>query len=351
MDSRYRTSSSGMSESEEGSFLSSMKTHDTSQTAAIYFVHYAELCTLAKEVVSELYRPGIRKKKQSDIQSKIEGFDRRLFEWKDGVNPPLDLASPSLYPETESCRVALRILFHSTRTIIHRPCLCRFKERFRDQSSTFKRKSLSSAIKCVEAARVTLNLILHKPDSTILHEGTLWWMLLHHLKRALTVLLLELAFRAAHTPADAGEILAEAKAAVNWLKYIGNSSPDARQTYSSMRKLLRLAAQRVGGDTSDMMTSSEEEAAPIHPGHQGPTLANYENTDQSADPFHGLYSGVTPQSQWQYHGDLTARNEFDQFGFLRAEGGWGSLFPTASEMERIGGGQGEDYDMEGSFDF
>ena len=354
MSARHRTSSpgSGKSEHRQGSVLNRVMKHDTSQTAGIYFVHYAELCMLAKEAVGELYQPGIRKQKQSAIQRKIEGFDRRLFEWKDGVKPPFDVASPSRDRETESCGVALRIIFHSTRIIINRPCLCRVKERIKSQSN-LKWKNLNSANKCVESARATINLIIHKPESTVLHEGTMWWTLLHHLKRALTVLLLELAFRAEHMPADAGEILTEAKAAVNWLKYIGNSSPDARHTCSSMRKLLRLAAQKVGGDTSDMATSSseEDETGPVHPEHQQPLLAGYEMAQQSAFPPRHLQGDATPMEQWQYYGDMMAQNELDQFGFLRAEGGMGSLFPTASEMEVMDEGHEEDYDMEGIFDY
>lgn len=347
MGSRHRTSSPGMSEPGQGALLNRMTKYDASHTAETYFVHYAELCMLAKEVVGELYQPGIRKKKWSDIQRRIERFDRRAFEWKDGVNQPFNVASPSSDPETESCRVALRILFHSTRTLINRPCLCRIGERIRDQSDSSKRTNRSLANNCVASARATLSLILHKPDSTILHEGTMWWMLMHHLKRALTVLLLELAFRAEHMPSDAEEILAEAKAAVDWLHYMGRSSPEARRSCSHMRQLLRLAAQKVGGDTSDMMTSSEEEVAPMHPGHQQPPSADYDRANQRAFPPRGLYGGAIPQEQWQYYGDLNARNELDHFGFLRAEGGMGSLFPTTSENERMG----EDDDMGGSFGF
>ena len=315
---------------------------------------------LAKEVMGDLYYPGIRKKKQPDIRRIIDRFDRRLFEWKDGVNAPLDTASPSVDTETESCRVALRLLFHSTRIIINRPCLCKIKERMQEQSSTFKRQSLSSANKCVQSARATLTLIIYKPEATIIREGTTWWMLLHHLKRSLTVLLLELAFRAEHMPSEADEILAEAKAAVNWLHHMGKSSLDARHTCSHMRKLLRLAAQKVGGDTSDIMTTEEEEeeeeedqeeegeeaAAPLRSGQEQRPLADYVNAGPGAYPIGGPYGEPDSQEQWQYYLDLTARNELDDFGFLRAEGGMGSLFPTAADetdglTERQGGGHDE----------
>ena len=322
--STHGPSSSSISDSGQHSFVNTVMERETTRTATIFFVHYVELCTLIKEAVGELYRPGIRQKKWPGIQSRMEYFDSKLFEWKNGVNPPLDNAvSPrNSDPEIESCRVALHILFHNTRVVINRPCLCRNAERTQTSSDSSKEGQVSAANKCVESARATVSLILHKPESTILHGGTMWWMLLHHLKRALTVLLLELAFRAEHMPSSAGEILAEAKAAVNWLGRLGNSNSDARSTYSSMRRLLRLAAERIGGDTSDIPTSSEdEEVAAARPTHQ---------QSRNAFPPLGLYDGTTTQGQGKPYADLTAWNELDQFGFLRAEGGTGSLFPTGS---------------------
>lgn len=332
-------STSSMSDSGQHSFVNTVMEHETTRTATIFFVHYVELCTLVKEAVGELYRPGIRQKKWPGIQSRIEDFDSRLFEWKNGVNPPLDNAvSPTNSdPETESCRMALHILFHSTRVVINRPCLCRNVERTQDSLDSSKKGLVSAATKCVESARAAVSLILYKPESTFLHEGTMWWMLLHHLKRALTVLLLELAFRAEHMPSSAGEILAEAKAAVNWLNHLGNSSSDARNTYSSMRRLLRLAAERIGGDTSDIPTSSEEEeAAAAQPPHQQSPYAYHDNPNQNAFPPLGLYDGTMAQGQGLPYADLTEWSEFDQFGFLRAEGGAGSLFPAGSDARMSG---------------
>ena len=111
-----------------------------------------------------------------------------------------------------------------------------------------------------------------------------------------------------------------------------------------MRKLLVLAAQKVGGDTSDMEMIPEEEDEDAFPAYAG---------GQQQLPFDSqdAYGGPEFQEQWQYYGDLTARNERDQFGFLRAEGGMGSLFPTASEMERMNKAHEEDHDMEGGEDF
>lgn len=293
----------------------------------IYFKHYTDLCALAKEVVGELYRPGIREKKWAEIQVVIENFDKRLFRWRDALNIPFDVATPSADPEVESCRVALRILFYSTRTIIHRPCLCRLDQHIADQSRSSKATNRGFANKCVDSARSVLDLILNKPESTVLHHGAMWWMILHHLKRALTVLLLELSFRAEHMPADAAGLLDEAKAAVNWLRNIGFSNPTAKHTWITLSRLLHQAAQKVGGNTADIVIAPDDNTAEpqfsIDFGSEGsgntsgpgqPSEA-YDPNDQNIFPPLGLYGGLS-QGHGQYFGDLAATSEWDEFGFL-----------------------------------
>ena len=348
MDFGTQASSGGTSEAGQGSVKGHILEYSTTPVASTYFMHYTEVCALAKEVVGELYRPGIRQLKWSVIQNKIENFDKRLLQWRESFLPPFNVAAASRDPEIESCRVALRILFHSTRTIINRPCLCRLEDRIADQSSLSKQKNRGSANKCVDAARSVLDLILNKPESTVLHHGVMWWMLLHHLKRALTVLLLELAFRAEHMPANAADILAQAKQATAWLSGLGRSSPTARRTWITMSRLLYPAAQKVGGDTSDIVAAPEAMSSgssldsrhqhqhhPHHPHQQQPPLqpGPYDGGNPNLFTAFRGYGG-----EGQYSGDLAARSELDQFGFLREEGGMGSFFP-------MGGGEGEDHEQ------
>lgn len=139
----------------------------------LYFKYYTELCGLAKEVVRELYHPGVRERRWAEIQGIIDDYDKRIIQWRDALHPPFDVASPSPDTEIETCRVALRILFHSTRTIINRPCLCRLNERITNQSRSSKRTNRDFANKCVDSARSVLDLILHKPDPTVLYQGAM----------------------------------------------------------------------------------------------------------------------------------------------------------------------------------
>ena len=336
-------SSHKLSEPAHASVKGFLLEHSTTPVASTYFMHYTEVCALAKEVVGELYHPGIRQLKWNMVRAKIENFDKRLLQWRESLYPPFNVAA-SEDPEIESCRVALRILFHSCRTIINRPCLCRL-DRIADQSSASKQKNRSSANKCVDAARAVLDLILNRPESTVLQNGVMWWMLLHHLKRALTVLLLELAFRAEHMPANAADILAQAKQAVVWLSGLSRSSPSARRTWITMTRLLFPAAQKVGGDTSDIVAAPEAMFnGPTFDPQQHPQHPLPHPQQPPLQPGMGPYDVMNPHmftqprgygGEGQYFGDLTARSELDQFGFLREEGGVGSFFP-------MGGGEGDD---------
>ncbi len=116
-----------------------------------------------------------------------------------------------------------------------------------------------------------------------------------------------------------------------------------------MRKLLQLAAQKVGGDTSDMTMPSEEYAPPARAGQQQPPSADYDNADPTAFMPADVDGDADLQEEWPYYGDFVARNELDQFGFLRAEGGVGSLFPAANELDGVS--EGQDQDMEDGFPF
>lgn len=327
------------------SFAERLSDLNTNQNSAIYFRHYTELCVLSKEAVSELYNPHIRDNKWSEIQSLMESFDRRLLQWKDALNPPFNVATSSSDPETESCRVALRIIFHSTRAIVNRPCLCRLNQRMTDQSSSSRQKNRGFAIKCVDSSRAVLNLILNKPDRVVLQQGASWWMLMGHLKRALTVLLLELSFRAEHKPGDASEILDEAKAAVNWLHIRASSDPTARRTWVTMSRLLQLAAPKVGGHTADIDVASEDPIAGSS--FQQDLLSSSTPTTTHSNAFtpQWMYGGVVDPNQGLNFGDVAARSELDRFGFLRQHGGVGSLFPTTSESGRRGGKGGADQEM------
>jgi len=188
----------------------------------------------------------------------------------------------------------------------------------------------------VSSAQTVLSYLSSKPDPHSLRWSPVWWMLLHHIKRAATVLLLELSYRAEHMPSEAEEILQGAKKAVNWLRSLGSSSVAAHRSWVTLSNLLRLAAQRVGGSTDDIAIAPSEERAfhtrsvsrgqatsghymPSHPRTFDPT---------AWDPMNFIeYGGYPVEGNMQMDG-------LDNFGYYQQYGEQ-NLFPSAGEIDRM----------------
>ena len=299
--------------------------------AETYFYHYVELNSLAQQAVARLYCPDIRHIKWSDIQRRIEELDSELVQWNAALPTLLKSDRPTQDSEVDSYRVALAIHFYSTRTLINRPCLCRLDHRIHDQSQHSKSRNHAAAHRCVSSARAVLQLISERPHNAVLYQGTLWWMIFHHLKRAATVVLLELAFRAEHMPSEAGDILAEAKQAVNWLHGIAAFDAAAHRSWVTLSRLLQKAAQKVGGDASEVVAapSSQFGETQIMSDlvQQPPPPVSSEQFDpliwQSLDTY---YTG-------HFLGDQEASG-YDQYGFIQPGGAYtsGELTDGAQSM-------------------
>ena len=285
----------------------------------IYFRYFAELNALAQNVLFTLYNPNIRSLKWSEIQRRIQEFDDRLIQWASVLPKVLDILVPSLDTRNEPYRIAIAILFNSVRVIINRPCLCRLDRKIFNQSNQSAEASRQSASKCVHLARAILTYLPNEPDLKKNHSGPLWWMLHHHLKRATTVLLLELAYRSVHMPSEWEEILVDAKKGVNWLRALATYSVATKNSWVTLSHLLQLAAQKVGGDTSDVVTDfNSVQVPPINQYSSTAAEQFYHMYDPSAigawNPFN--YPEGDFQNQQHFLGDLTT-SEFDQFGLLR----------------------------------
>ena len=245
----YQKSEARRSSMSEASHASSpvdmTPTQSPSSIKTRYFEHHVELTALAHDSVSQLYTPAIRQQRWSKIQALVDKFDDRLMTWKRKLDSPFGnpMSDFSLDLRRSPLSIALAIQFHCTRAIINRPCLCR------QERTTSKQSSLVAVSRCVGSAREAIDIVVNSPISVLLHQGPQWWLLLHHLKRMLTVLLLELAFRAEHMPSEAGDLLAVAKKAVQWLHRMARTSKLAENIWIAMSSLLVKAGRRVGIET------------------------------------------------------------------------------------------------------
>ncbi|KAL8817297.1 MAG: hypothetical protein Q9223_003852 [Gallowayella weberi] len=215
-----------------------------------FFLRYVELTSLADSVLSLLYSAGIRHVKWQRMQSTIQELDLNLSTWNAALPEPFSTEPTHQIPEQNTARIALGMLFHSTRILINRPCLCRLDYRIDHQSDTSDSFNVATANRCIASARATLALIPDEPDMALIYQGPLWWMGFHHLKRAATVSILGMMFLYRHPSAVAADVLSDAKKAVNWLFAMGKFSSPARSAWVTLSRLLLRTAQTTGGDAS-----------------------------------------------------------------------------------------------------
>lgn len=298
----------------------------------VYFRYFVELQALAQQVMTRLYNPQIRMLKWSEIHGKIREMDDELVRWARSLPTPFNILEPSLDMQYEPYRVAIGVLFNSTRATINRPCLCRIDRKLSNQSSHSVEKSQESASRCVHSARAILEYLSDEPNLDKDHFGLLWWMLQHHLKRATTVLLLELAFRSVHMPSEAEDILIDAHKAIRWLRALASFSTASKRCWTNLSRLLQLAAQKIGRNASEIVTSDFlQQTSPSS--HKDFDMAEpfFPSRDQAVprawDPM-GYY-GEDPRDQREPLGGLNTY-ELDEFGFLQNLG-LSSMFPTVGE--------------------
>ena len=318
------------------SSLESRAKGSSSPVAMTYFFYYIELHSLSQRILEELYPPDVRHLKWAEIQRRIIKLDGQLLQWMSTLPTFLDPQTPSRDPRTESFRVTLAILSHSMRAIINRPCLCRISHRIAHQSDESLKDTRETANRCVSSAQTVLTYLPSKPDPHSLRRSPVWWMLLHHIRRAATVLLLELSYRAEHMPSEAEEILVDAKKAINWLRSMASSSLAAHRSWTTLSNLLRIAAKRIGGSTEDIVTALPEE--------QSIQRTSKSRAQQTSAHHMPSYASSFDPNKWEpmdffEFGGLPIAGDVqvggvDRFAFYQ-QNGQHNLFPSASEIGQL----------------
>lgn len=311
----------------------------SSSDAKTYFFHFVGLHSLFQGILEGLYAPDSKHVKWAEIQRRIRKLDEQLSHWTATLPDFLEPKTHSHDPQTEPFRIALAIMSHSTRVLINRPCLCRIDRRIANQSEESVRKNREAANKCVSSAQMVITYLPSKHDPRLLRWSPIWWMLLHHIARATTVLLLELSYRAEHMPSEAEEILQDAKKAVSWLHSLAYSNAAAYRFWVTLSNLLRLAAQRVGGSTDDIATAESEEHLfnAIFASTVETTSAHYVPPNSAIfDPT--AWDPMNPMNLFEHGGHYipgdVPMGGLDHYDFYQQYGEQ-NLFPSASEINRM----------------
>ncbi|KAL8703253.1 MAG: hypothetical protein Q9201_003559 [Fulgogasparrea decipioides] len=311
--------------------------HYSGTADPVFFLHCVELSSLSDEALSMLYSARIRHTKWSEVQTTIRKLDQNLSNWNAALDDPYPVDAGSQKPGYSAVRTAIGMLFHSTRIIINRPCLCRLDRRIMNQSNTSDSINIAAADRCVVSARTVVAFLSENPEPAIIYRGPLWWMAFHHLKRATTILILEMTFQSEHTPATSEDILADAKKAINWLRVMGASSNHAYSSWVTLSQLLRRAAEKFGGDVSDTIIAEEKKKGknpdPVIQGQVAPVSQGQERplnlAMEPSDPVLSMAFRTPGGGENMFGGDL-AWSEWDQYG-----SGQGNVFSAVDDIDEM----------------
>ncbi|KAI9842489.1 MAG: hypothetical protein M1838_003104 [Thelocarpon superellum] len=233
-------------------FPSSRSPGSTPLTPATFFLLRTKLHRLIHHVSSDLYHVGAARYSWSRTQRSISTHLDALEQWQVALPNAYDFRKSHPDPSYLRERLDLGMLYWSAILLLGRPCLCRFEGKIPNESLASQEFNRVTAVRCVSAAREFLKLLPDEPDPPGLYGAAPWWGVLHHLSQAASVIMLELCFRAQHVPAEAHEVLADAKKAVNWLRAMARQSVAADRAWHLLDGLLQRVAPGVGGDTSEM---------------------------------------------------------------------------------------------------
>lgn len=154
-------------------------------------------------------------------QNTIAQLTEDLETWATGLPKGFDFFNRSILSENryEQQRNTLEILYHNTRILVTRPCLCRLDRRIKDQTVRSSEFNQRAALACVDSARSIAGLLPDDPEKnlSVWYERGPWWNMVHTIMQTLVILLLELSHGHVQ-PAQSQEIITSLKKLVRWLR-------------------------------------------------------------------------------------------------------------------------------------
>lgn len=234
------------SASQTSPFYQRPETQIIPPSKALYFLYHSKLGMLAYNTLSRLYRPRVVNVSWASVQSEISKLQSGLAEWRYMLPPVFDFDSEQNDPQFLRERVCLGLSYYSTVIIITRPCLCRIDRKVPSQSGEAKDFNRSSAVACVDAATSMVGLLPDDPRTVDMYSAGPWWSLVHHLMQAISILMLEMSFRAEHWPEKADIILDTARKALSWLKSMSERDTAACRAWHLCSSMLQKVAPKIG---------------------------------------------------------------------------------------------------------
>ncbi|KAK5084619.1 hypothetical protein LTR05_005697 [Lithohypha guttulata] len=227
-------------------------TKDVTPNTSLYFFHFVQLCRLTQNIFIKLYNPTAIQGKWSDLQNSIKDLSTQLESWYRRLPAAFDFRRKQRDRDFYESRLGLGFYYYSTKMMLHRPCLCRLDRKIPGQSNRSNEFNRMSATECITAAQEQLALIPDEPNAVGLLRTGPWMSILHLIVQSVTVLTLEISFRAHHMPQQADDLIESAKKGVRWLHALGDDNLAAARAWRLCSQMLQGAAVKMGRVIDDM---------------------------------------------------------------------------------------------------
>ncbi|KAH6620058.1 fungal-specific transcription factor domain-containing protein [Boeremia exigua] len=271
----------------------------------------------------ELYSANTVRESWDSIQRTIAHQSDELNAWAAALPQGLNFLNRSSFGGHRYIREQniLNILYHSTKILITRPCLCRIDRRTSNQMANLDTFNRRAALHCVEAAQsVAMLLPDATPDNLVrLYETGPWWQMTHIIMQALVVLCLEIA---AYNSDDPQGLIPSLKILLRWLRIMSVNNGMAVRAYSISTGLLQKLTATLRIDMKDLldedevMNDSTELAPATFTPAQAPTA--YPNVLNPVDEGHGSQRSATARNR-QHHNEQQRQQSFTQGATPRSQ--------------------------------
>jgi hypothetical protein len=224
---------------------------------SLYFLQLASLTSISKRMTVKLYSPEALYSPWASTEFTMQSLMLDIDSWFMNLPAAYDFTSTQTSQCPISQRMGLAFLFYGTKIAITQPCLRHLDQSLPEDDKTFESCNKTAA-DCVEAACHMLTLFPDTPDAALLYKMSPWWCTLHYLMQAVTVLLLELGYRAQHVPEKATMVSKAAKKSLDWLSTLSKTNMAAERAWKLCDGFLRRLAPHISISVNDDFPINEE---------------------------------------------------------------------------------------------
>ncbi|KAI3096013.1 transcriptional regulator family: Fungal Specific TF [Penicillium roqueforti] len=286
---------------------------------SLYLFYLLDLSLMMHAITNRMYNTDLFQEGLSQPLRQINLYNMMLDRWVSGLHGSMafedDQGNP-LSGSTSRYQVSLALHYYSSRIVLNRPCLMG-PTKDKKSGRFFSRPQFGNNI--TSACRASLSLVSvlpDLPDARWPYDNSPWWIVVHHLMQATSVLLLYISVD--HCRILPGKnktaeptieiVIATIKKALFWLCCLGEADEAARRAFRLCNGCYhRIAAER--GLSLDVMFPIKDPFSPPYwqqgkgPEEAGTSASRSQNEDSV-----GLYYPVlnwTPGLDHDVGGDDT----------------------------------------------